>query len=87
MSSKLGPFSSMCTIPFVSILGVSTKQISGFPFGEREKLLWICRLVTLLFCLDEDLDRHVNLHLLPILKALTAGSRVSFASILSSSGC
>ncbi|KAF8957852.1 isoprenoid synthase domain-containing protein [Flammula alnicola] len=46
-----------------------------FPFAEREKLLWICRLVTLLFCLDEDLDRHINLHLLPILKALTAGTK------------
>ncbi|KAI3607600.1 hypothetical protein WG66_004627 [Moniliophthora roreri] len=47
----------------------------GFPFSERGKLLWICRLVTLLFVLDEDLDRHRNLHLLPILKGLTDGTR------------
>ncbi|KAK7033695.1 hypothetical protein VNI00_012695 [Paramarasmius palmivorus] len=46
-----------------------------FPFSDRERLLWICRLVTLLFVLDEDLDRHRNLHLLPILKGLTDGSR------------
>lgn len=76
LSSNLGNFSTMCEYSF-TFHHFRSKSGLGFPFGDRERTLWAARFVTLLFCLDEDLDRNQKLHLLPILKGLVEGSRVS----------
>jgi hypothetical protein len=77
MSSSLAPFTTMCEYPNCVIRCLLRDNFNaGFPFAERDNLYWACNLITLLFCLDEDLDRHRNLHLLPILKSLCRGTRV-----------
>ncbi|TIB68808.1 hypothetical protein E3Q24_03566 [Wallemia mellicola] len=74
LSSNLGNFSTMCEYKFTCHR--FAQSALGFPFGDRERTLWAARFVTLLFCLDEDLDRNQKLHLLPILKGLVEGSKI-----------
>lgn len=72
-----------CVRRLSSLYMCFAKTPAGFPFGERDRVLWISRLTTALFCLDEDLDRHRNLHLIPILNDLCAGTRVRASLVIS----